>query len=69
MSIVVARTCTTERKIVSYELVYKCDKCGEGEVNYMEKAHCGKMLHKCDKCGEEYWFSSKYPKVTYISLD
>lgn len=46
MSIVVARTCTIERNIVSYELVYKCDK-----------------------CGKEYWFSSKYPKVTYISLD
>ena len=61
-----------DKEVKTYQVVYICDACGEGEMR-----PTGSLLltappqypHVCDKCGASKTFREIYPRLEYRKFE
>lgn len=60
------------RETVSYKIGYRCDKCGNGYLEYLNngvlaiKSNSPQYEHKCDICGHFKTLPIRYPRIEYL---
>lgn len=58
------------KKLHPYEIGYKCDKCGEGYLEFLNNgvlaSNPPQYEHKCNICGYFKILPKKYPRIEYL---
>ncbi len=57
-----------KHEVKTYEVNYKCDECGQGEMESTRKKDVGfekTYGHKFNYCGEQKSFEYRYPNYRY----
>ncbi len=55
-----------KHKVKTYEVNYRCDECGEGEMEPTGRQHLTsppQYPHKCNYCGAKKTFGIVYPTI------